>query len=113
LEHLNRRVVPNIDDLFLILDPSIKAIKHVERVKKITKEVGINYRHLYLVGNYEFDDSAEQYLKRTGETYIGRVDYDADVKKYNLEGKSLLDLPPRSSACLSVQKILRKAGYDM
>jgi CO dehydrogenase maturation factor len=112
LEHLNRRVVPDIDDLFLVLDPSIKAIKHVERVKKITREVGINYRHLYLVGNYEFDNNDEQYLKRTGETYIGRVDYDANVKEYNLEGKSLLDLPPNSPASLSVQKILAKASYD-
>jgi len=113
LEHLNRRVVPNIDDLFLILDPSVKAIKHVERVKKIAKEVGINYQHLYLVGNYEFDDSAEQYLERTGETYIGRMDYDANVKEYNLKGESLLNLPPNSPACLSVQKILTKVGYDI
>jgi len=113
LEHLNRKVVPDIDDLFLVLDPSIKAIKHVERVKKITKEVGISYRNLYLVGNYEFNGNAEQYLKRTGETYIGKVDYDAKVKEYNLEGKSLLDLPSSSPACLSVQKILKKAGYDI
>jgi len=113
LEHLNRKVVPDIDDLFLVLDPSIKAIKHVERVKKITKEVGISYRNLYLVGNYEFNGNAEQYLKRTGETYIGKVDYDAKVKKYNLEGKSLLDIPANSPACLSVQRILKKAGYDI
>ena len=113
LEHLNRRVVPSINDLFLLLDPSVKSIKHVERVKRITGEVGIRYEHLYLVGNYEFDDDSEQYLKRTGETFLGKIDYDTDVKEYNLEGKSLLDLPESSPACISVRKILTRAGYEI
>lgn len=113
LEHLNRRVVPDINDLFLVLDPSAKSVKHVERVKRITGEVGISYQHLYLVGNYEFDDDSEQYLKRTGETYLGRIDYDTSVKEYNLKGKSLLGLPENSPACLSIRKILSKAGYSI
>ncbi|MFC1977265.1 cobalamin biosynthesis protein [Chloroflexota bacterium] len=113
LEHLNRKVIPDMDDLFLILDPSMKSIKHVERVRRITEEAGISYEHLYLVGNYEFDDEAERRLKRTGETYLGRMDYDARVKDYNLKGESLLNLPHDSPACLSVKKILAKAGYEI
>lgn len=113
LEHLNRKVIPNIDDLFLMLDPSLKSIKHVARVRKITKEAGIDYKHLYLVGNYEFDGEAERRLKSTGETYLGRIDYDADVKSYNLEGKSLLNLPDNSPACLSIKRILTEAGYKI
>ena len=113
LEHLNRKVTPDIDDLFIILDPSQKSIKHVARVKKIAKEVGINYQHLYLVGNYEFDDEAEQRLQSTGETYLGRVEYDANVKNYNLKGESLLNLPDSSPACLSVRRILTEAGYKV
>ena len=110
---MNRKVIPNTDDLFLILDPSLKSIKHVERVRKITKEVGIRYKHLFLVGNYEFDDEGEQCLKHTGVTYLGKMDYDAGVKDYNLKGKSLLDLPDSSPACLSVKRILAKAGYNI
>lgn len=113
LEHLNRRVVPSVNDLFLILDPSVKSIKHVERVKRITGEVGIRYEHLYLVGNYEFDDAPERYLKRTGELCLGKIDYDANVKENNLKGKSLLDLPESSPACTSVRKILTRAGYEI
>ncbi len=113
LEHLNRKVIPRIDDLFVILDPSQKSIKHVGRVKKIAQEVGIGYRHLYLVGNYEFDDDAEKRLRSTGETYLGKMDYDARVKEYNLNGESLLDLPDDSPACLSVKKVLTKAGYKV
>lgn len=113
LEHLNRRVIPNIDDMFLILDPSLKSVKHVERVKRITREVGISYKHLYLVGNYEFDDEAELRVRGSGETYLGKMDYDARVKKHNLKGESLLNLPDDSPACLSVKKILAKAGHEI
>ena len=113
LEHLNRRVVPRINDLFLVVDPSIKSIKHVERVKRIAEEVEMTYEHLYVVGNHEFDDEAERDMKRTGETYLGKMDYDADLKERNLKGKSLLELPETSPACLSIKKILTEAGYEV
>jgi len=113
LEHLNRKVIPRIDDLFLVLDPSMKSIKHVARVRKITKEVGISYKHLYLVGNYEFDEAAEQRLKSTDEAYLGKIDYDANVRDCNLRGESLLNLPDSSPACLSVKRILTEAGYKI
>ena len=111
LEHLNRRVVPRVNDLFLVLDPSHKSIKHVERVKRITAEVGIEYDHLYVVGNHEFDDESEEYFKRIGETYLGRMDYDANVREYNLKGRSLLDLPDDSPVLVSLERMLKPIGY--
>jgi len=113
LEHLNRRVVPRINDLFIIIDPSKKSMAHIERVKKILGQVGTTYRRLFLVGNYEFDAESESYLEGTGETYLGKMDYDADLKKYNLVGKSLLDLPEDSPACQSMRRIMAKAGYEV
>lgn len=111
IEHLNRKVVPNIDDLFVVLDPSYESIKHVERVKKITKNVGIHYGDFYLVGNYGFDDDSEKYLENTNETYLGRIEYDVNVRDYNLRGKSLLEIPEDSPACVSIKRILVRAGY--
>ncbi len=113
LEHLNRKVVPNIDDLFVILDPSMKSIKHISRVNRIARATGINYRHLYLAGNSGFDQEAEQRLRDTGETYLGKMDFDASVRDFNLRGESLLNLPDSSPACQSVREILTKAGYTI
>ncbi|MBW2062713.1 MAG: hypothetical protein JRI95_14295 [Deltaproteobacteria bacterium] len=113
LEHLNRRVVPRVDDLFVILDPSLKSIKHVERVKKIAQAVELQYEHLYLVGNHEFYHEAEQLIQSTGEVYMGKLDYDAVVRDYNLKGKSLWELPPDSTACLSIKELLARADYEI
>ena len=113
LEHLNRKVVPRINDLFVIVDPSRKSVTHIERVRKIAEQVGITYERLFLVGNYEFDDESEKYLQSTGETYLGKMEYDVDLKKYNLTGKSLLDLPEDSPAYRSIRQIISKAGYEI
>jgi CO dehydrogenase maturation factor len=109
LEHLNRKIVSEIDDLFVILDPSSKSLKHVARIRNITQQIGISCSHFYLVGNYNFDLDTEEYLKNAGETYLGKIEYDADVRTYNLAGRSLLELPEDSSAFLSIKEILSRA----
>ena len=113
VEHLNRNIVPVINDLFIICDPSEKSLKHIPRIKKIMKEVGTEYNHFYLVANQEFDQEGEGYLINTGEVYLGKIEYDANVEEYNLKGKSLLGLPPDSPALVSIKEILTKAGYQI
>jgi len=110
LEHLNRKIISDIDDLFVILDPSSKSLKHVARVKDITHQIGISYGHLYLVGNYSFDGDTEEHLRNAGEAYLGNIEYDADAREYNLAGRSLLELPENSPAVSSIRKILSKIG---
>lgn len=110
LEHLNRNVVSEIDDLFVILDPSEKSLTHIRKVRVILREVGTVFRRFYLVGNYMFDEGAEQHFAAAGEVFLGRVDYDPKVEEYNLQGKSLRQLGDESPACRSVKRILEKAG---
>jgi len=110
LEHMNRKIVSVIDDLFVILDPSSKSLKHVTRIKDITQQIGIRYGHLYLVGNCNFDGDTEEHLRNAGETYLGKIEYDADAREYNLAGRSLLELPENSPAVSSIREILSKVG---
>ncbi|HIE17952.1 MAG TPA: cobalamin biosynthesis protein [Dehalococcoidia bacterium] len=108
LEHLNRRVVSHVDILFVLSDPSLKSVKHVERMKRIMEEVGISCQCLFVVENYEFDEAAGSHLDTWGEGYLGKIDYDANVRGYNLDGRSLWELPEDSAACLSVKKLLAR-----
>jgi len=112
VEHLNRNIVSEINDIFVICDPSDKSLKHIGRIKKIIRQVGIKYGHFYLVANHECTEETEKYLQDTGETYLGKMDFDARLEQHNLEGKSLLELSEDSAACLSVRRILEKAGYQ-
>jgi CO dehydrogenase maturation factor len=113
LEHLNRKVTPDINDLFVVLDPSEKSAKHIERIKYVTRGVKIIYKNFYLVGNYRFTDEVEAYLLKTGERYLGRIACDPLVREHNLKGESLLKTPEDSPSSISVKKILSEAGYEL
>lgn len=110
LEHLNRNVVSEVDELFLILDPSEKSLTHIKKVKLLLREVGTTYHHFYLVGNYMFDEASEKHFQEAGELFLGRIEYDPDVEAYNLTGRPLRQLPEDSPACRSIKRIIEKAG---
>ena len=112
LEHLNRKVMSEVNDLFVILDPSLKSMKTAQRIQKLAEELGIKYENFYLAANHRFNAALEEYIQNIkGASYLGKIDYDANVEKYNLVGRSLLELPENSPAYLSVGRILAKAGY--
>lgn len=108
LEHLNRRIMSEIDSIIAILDPSRKSFHNLERSLEITREVRIKFRDFYIVSNYRFSDNLERSVGKMGLEYLGGIDYDKNVAEYTLEGKSLLDLPEDSPAFLSVKKIIEK-----
>jgi CO dehydrogenase maturation factor len=115
LEHLNRKVTSEIDDLFLILDPSQKSLKTIERTRKLIADIGVKCHNFYLVANYRFTQSAEKFVQGADATYLGKIKLDERVEEYNLLGRSLLQLPDDSPASLSVRDILIRSdlGIDV
>jgi len=112
LEHLNRKITSEVDDIFDVIDPSNKSFEHVKRVHRIVKEVGISFNNFYVVAGYRFPSSLEgQVEAKTGARYLGKIVHDREVEKNVLAGKSLLDVPSDSKAYRSVIKIMKKAGY--
>lgn len=112
LEHLNRRITSNVNDILDILDHSKKSLDHVKRAYRIAKEVNMTFDNFYLVGGYRFPANlavnAETELKLK---YLGKISSDEQLDDYVLTGKSLLDLPSDNTAYLSVKEILKTAGY--
>ena len=112
LEHLNRKITSEVDDIFDIIDPSKKSFDHVKRAYRIAKEVKINFKNFYIVGGYRFPEILEEEVeRRTNLKYLGKIAYDKNVEDYILSGKSLLELPASSPAYRSIKEIMEKAGY--
>jgi len=111
VEHLNRRITKKVKDVFNILDPSKKSFDNAARSYKIMNDVDIEFDNYYLVGGYRFPQSLEKQAAEQPFTYLGKIEEDPKIMEYNLEGKSLLELPETSPAYQSVKKILEKVGY--
>lgn len=111
VEHLNRRITKKVKDVFNILDPSKKSFDNAARSYKIMKEVDIDFDNYYLVGGYRFPESLEEEAEKQPFPFLGRVESDEKITEYNIEGRSLFDLPSSSPAYQSIRRILEKIGY--
>jgi len=112
LEHLNRRIASQVDDIFDIIDPSQKSFSHVERAYRVAKEVGIDFKNFYVVAGYRVPEELEAEVeKRTKLRYLGKIAYDKEVENYALSGKSLLEITSSSPAYNSVKELMKKVGY--
>jgi len=111
VEHLNRRITKEVKDVFNVLDPSKKSFDNAERSHRIMREVGIKFDKYYLVGGYRFPEELEEEARGQPFEFLGRIEFDQRVMEYNLEGRSLLELPEGSPAYRSVKEIMARAGY--
>ena len=81
LEHLNRRIMSSVDEIFAIIDPSKKAFDNVKRMYKIINEVGIKFDKFYIIGNYRFPDSLlDSVEQKTGLKCLGKLGFDREVE---------------------------------
>ena len=111
LEHLNRRIASEVEDIFDMVGPSKKSFDHVRRAYRIAKAVNIEFKNFYLIGGYRFPKGLEKRASDTGLKYLGRINYDENVEDAVLKGESLLDLPQDSPAYVSIKEIMQRAGY--
>jgi len=112
VEHLNRRITKEVKNIFNILDPSKKSFDNAKRTYRIMKEVGIEFENYYLIGGYRFPKELEKEASKQRFEFLGRIEFDERVERFNIEGKSLLELPTDSIAYDAVREIMIRAGYD-
>jgi len=112
LEHLNRRITSQVDDIFDIIDPSKKSFNHIERAYKVAREVKIDFKNFYVVAGYRVPKELEAEVeKRITLKYLGKIAYDKAVENFVLSGKSLFELPSSSPAYASLKRLMAAAGY--
>jgi len=108
LEHLNRRITSSLDIIFAFIDPSKKAQESLRRSYKIINETKVSFKDFFVIANYRFSDSQLDSVDRKEFNFLGRLDYDENVERFNKDGLSLFKLDEESSAVCSLRRILEK-----
>jgi CO dehydrogenase maturation factor len=113
VEHLNRKIVSGVDDIFDIIGASSKSFEHVKRAFRIAHEVGILFDHFYIVGGNQMPgDFMIPEPEEPQQHYLGTIVFDPGVQEAVLHGRSLLELPEDSPMVRSVNDLMKNAGYD-
>jgi CO dehydrogenase maturation factor len=85
------------------------------RIKELIKEVHIDVKQVYLVGN-SFTNRMREALEKAaddvGLELAGMIPIDENVMNFNMMGKSLLDIPNNSPAYIAVEEIANRIGLN-
>jgi CO dehydrogenase maturation factor len=112
LEHLNRRVTANVDDIFDIIGPSSKSFSHLSRARRVAEESGIHWNHFSSIGGFLFPEELGRRAEEVdGIHYLGKIAYDPVVSDRVIAGLPLIGLSDDLPGPASVRTILEKAGY--
>jgi CO dehydrogenase maturation factor len=109
MEHLSRRTTEDIDELLLISDHSIKGIRTVARIRDLISELKLTVvRHSVIINRTPevLDPNITRELARLGLEPIATIPFDEELRQYDLEQRSLLELPDTSKAVQAISKLM-------
>lgn len=110
-EQLNRRVLSQIDVLFVVSDMSARSLATAGGIIDIAKnsQGGIRVGQAGLILNRVRDDvPAPSFLKQANLEITGSLPEDELLNSFDREGRSLLELPPDSACPKAVGEILNR-----
>jgi len=111
MEHFSRLTTRDVDLLFILSDSSRRSILTASRIRDLIHELDLRIVREVLVINRlqgELDPEMVEEVKRQSLQLAGVIPDDAQVYRYDLEGKPTFDLPVESKAVQAAKRIFEE-----
>ncbi|MFC2042421.1 AAA family ATPase [Chloroflexota bacterium] len=112
MEHLSRRTTQNIDELLLVSDHSVKGVRALARIRELVSELKLVVKRETVIINFVpesgIDPLLSKELERLGIVPAAIIPLDEELRRYDLEQKSLFDLPDTSRAVKAINELMDK-----
>ncbi len=111
LEHLSRRTTQNIDELLMVSNHSVKGVRAVAQIVELVAELRLQVKRRSVIINFAPPELAPFVMGELARLKIepaARIPSDDEVYQYDLELKSLLDLPDSSPAVRVVNDLMAR-----
>jgi CO dehydrogenase maturation factor len=111
LEHFARKMGRNVEDLFIVTDASKMGIHTIKRIIEITKEVELEFKNIYIIGNRFSEDLKDILIREVNKfndkrvKFLGLIPNDDKISEINISGNSLLSLPSDNPAYLKAKEL--------
>lgn len=109
MEHLSRRTTENIDELLIASDYSVKGIRTAARIRELVNELKLDVKRVSFILTRvpgKLDEHITGELAELRIEPIALVPLDAEIQRFDLEQRSLLDLPDTTPAVQAVKKLM-------
>jgi len=109
MEHLSRRTSGKVDMLFLVTDYSLRGLRALRRIHGMLAGLNLDVKELGIVVTRAPEKLSDAFLNEVeeiGVPIVGTIPDDPALLEFDMERKSLLDLPDSSSSVLAVEKLM-------
>ncbi len=111
MEHLSRRTSGKVDMLILVSDYALRGLRAVGRIHEMLDSLKLSVSNVGLVVNRAPAQLGKAFLdeaERIGVQILSTLPNDDTLLEFDMERKSLLDLPDDSPAVLAVDSLMNK-----
>lgn len=107
IEQINRRVMEKVTHLILVTDASKKGTQVITTIKSVADEL-VMYEKLGAVVNRLPDKEVIPYIDTNGIPVLSYIENDGNLAVFDIQGKSILDLPQNSNVVSGAREALEK-----
>jgi CO dehydrogenase maturation factor len=111
MEHLSRRTSGKVDMLFLVTDYSLRGLRAVRRIHSMLESLRLDIKDMAIVVSRGPEELSEAFMKEVTEIGLpicGIIPDDSALLDFDMEQRSLIDLPDDSPSVVSVHKIMEQ-----
>ena len=108
MEHLSRRTNGKVDTLFLVTDYALRGLRALRRINDMIKELGLEIENVGIVVSRAPEKLGDAFMKEVEEIGLpidGTIPNDDMLLEFDMDRKSLMDLPDDSPSVIAVDKI--------
>ena len=111
MEHLSRRTSGKVDILLMVTDYALRGLRAVGRINGMLDSLKLDIRHKGLIVNRAPEQLSQAFLdevEKIGVPILCTIPDDGNLLEFDMEQRSLLELPDDSRAVLAVDDMMKK-----
>ncbi len=91
IEHLGRGTTKNVDLMIVVVEPGMRSVETLTRIKKLAGDIGIENIAVVISKDVGGSEVVKEKIEEMGLPILGSIPYDTSFVKADLEGVSPLD----------------------
>ena len=111
MEHLSRRTSGRVDMLLLVTDYALRGLRAVGRINEMLGDLKLSVEHKGLIVNRAPETLSNAFLEeaeRIGVPILCTIPDDQNLLEFDMERRSLLELPDDSPAVAAIKTMMEK-----
>ena len=115
MEHLSRRTSGKVDMLYLVTDYSLRGLRAVRRIYDMLEGLKLSIKEMGIVvtrGPEKLSDVFLAEANEIGVPLLGIIPDDPALLEFDMEKKSILDLPDSSVSVLATHRLMEASPLN-